>query len=200
MGERKVLNRYIPPDFDPSIIPKYLSHRGNKMMEIRMMLPFSLRCNTCQEYMYKVGRFNYFLVNYIHVMNCVICCMYIWIILTCYIENCIIFERNMIYNHKNFKIGCLFVYVVSSGAYTWYIFMYAWFRYVYYMLLALFLQWFVIYEQGKKFNSKKEDIEGDTYMGIKKFRFYIKCSVCSAEITFKTDPKNADYECEVQQS
>lgn len=31
MGERKVLNRYIPPDFDPSIMPKYLSHRGSKV-------------------------------------------------------------------------------------------------------------------------------------------------------------------------
>lgn len=102
MGERKVLNRYIPADFDPSIIPKAKRDR-NKLAEVRMMLPFSLRCNTCGEYMYR----------------------------------------------------------------------------------------------GKKFNSKKEMLLDEDYMGIRKFRFYIKCSVCSAEITFKTDPKNADYECEI---
>lgn len=101
MGERKVLNRYVPPDFDPSIIPKFKRDRS-KLAEVRMMLPFSLRCNTCSEYMYR----------------------------------------------------------------------------------------------GKKFNSKKETVMDDDYMGIRKVRFYIKCSVCSAEITFKTDPKNADYECE----
>jgi hypothetical protein len=101
MGERKVLNQYIPPDFDPSIIPKFKRNR-EKLIEVRMMLPFSLRCNTCGEYMYR----------------------------------------------------------------------------------------------GKKFNSKTERIQDDDYLGIKKIRFYIKCSVCSAEITFKTDPKNADYECE----
>jgi Zn finger protein HypA/HybF involved in hydrogenase expression len=101
MGERKVLNRYIPPDFDPSIIPKFKREKG-RMIEVRMMLPFSLRCNTCGEYMYR----------------------------------------------------------------------------------------------GKKFNSKTERIQDDDYLGIRKLRFYIKCSHCSAEITFKTDPKNADYECE----
>ena len=103
MGERKVLNRYIPPDWDPSIIAKgFMKRSKDKTIEVRMMLPFSLRCNTCGEYMYK----------------------------------------------------------------------------------------------GKKFNSKSEIVKGDDYMGIRKFRFYIKCCVCSAEITFKTDPKNADYECE----
>lgn len=101
MGERKVLNRYIPPDFDPSIIPKFKREKG-RLIEVRMMLPFSLRCNTCGEYMYR----------------------------------------------------------------------------------------------GKKFNSKSERVQGEDYMGITKLRFYIKCTNCSAEITFKTDPKNTDYECE----
>lgn len=101
MGERKVLNNYISPDFDPSIIPRIKRNR-DKLVEVRMMLPFSLRCNTCGEYMYR----------------------------------------------------------------------------------------------GKKFNSRSEFVTDDVYLGIKKLRFYIKCTNCSAEITFKTDPKNADYECE----
>lgn len=101
MGERKVLVRYIPPDFDPSIIPKFKRDK-NRICEVRTMLPFSIRCSTCGEYM---GR-------------------------------------------------------------------------------------------GKKFNSRKEMCEGDTYMGIRRFRFIVKCSVCSAQISFKTDPKNSDYEME----
>jgi len=50
--------------------------------------------------------------------------------------------------------------------------------------------------KGKKFNARKETVEGQDYYGIKIFRFYIKCTLCSAEITFKTDPKNTDYEAE----
>ena len=100
MGERKVLVRYIPPDFDPSIIPK-MKRDYSKLVEVRTMLPFSMRCDKCAEYMYL----------------------------------------------------------------------------------------------GKKFNSKKESTE-EFYMGIRKYRFYIKCSVCSNEIVFKTDPKNSDYELE----
>lgn len=43
--------------------------------------------------------------------------------------------------------------------------------------------------KGKKFNGRKETVQGEEYYGIKIFRFYIKCTGCSAEITFKTDPK-----------
>ncbi|KAI0956902.1 hypothetical protein AcW1_005470 [Taiwanofungus camphoratus] len=50
--------------------------------------------------------------------------------------------------------------------------------------------------KGKKFNARKETVEGEDYYGIKIFRFYIKCTLCSAEITFKTDPKNTDYTAE----
>lgn len=49
---------------------------------------------------------------------------------------------------------------------------------------------------GKKFNGRKETVQGENYYGIKIFRFYIKCPTCSAEITFKTDPRNADYTVE----
>ncbi|KAG2028204.1 DUF572-domain-containing protein, partial [Suillus americanus] len=96
-----VLNKYFPPDFDPSLIPR---RRGpkNSQQVVRLMAPFSMRCNTCGEYIYK----------------------------------------------------------------------------------------------GKKFNARKETVDGEDCYGIKIFRFYIKCTLCSAEITFKTDPKNTDYSAE----
>lgn len=103
MGERKVINKYLPPDFDPSLIPRSKRPKDG-LVSVRMMLPFSIQCSTCSTFMYR----------------------------------------------------------------------------------------------GRKFNSKKENVQGPNgkYLGIQRFRFYIKCTACSRPITFLTDPKNADYEME----
>lgn len=101
MSERKVLNKYYPPDFDPSKIPR-MKLAKNRQYTVRLMAPFNMRCKTCGEYIYK----------------------------------------------------------------------------------------------GKKFNARKEDVENETYLGIRIYRFYIKCTRCLQEISFKTDPKNTDYEIE----
>ncbi|XP_015924689.1 splicing factor YJU2 [Parasteatoda tepidariorum] len=98
MSERKVLNKYYPPDFDPSKIPRLRLSR-DRQYTVRLMAPCNMRCKTCGEYIYK----------------------------------------------------------------------------------------------GKKFNARKETVQNEEYLGIKIFRFYIKCTRCLAEITFKTDPENADY-------
>lgn len=101
MSERKVLNKYYPPDFDPSKIPR-MKLEKTRQYTVRLMAPFNMRCVTCGEYIYK----------------------------------------------------------------------------------------------GKKFNARKEDVEGEGYLGIRIFRFYIKCTRCLQEISFRTDPKNTDYEIE----
>ncbi|XP_016929515.2 splicing factor YJU2 [Drosophila suzukii] len=101
MSERKVLNKYYPPDFDPSKIPR-MKLAKNRQYTVRLMAPFNMRCKTCGEYIYK----------------------------------------------------------------------------------------------GKKFNARKEDVDNETYLGIRIYRFYIKCTRCLQEISFKTDPQNTDYEIE----
>merc|ERR1712032_1581787 len=105
MGERKVLCKYFPPDFDPGLLKKYgFKKQWMKQIEVRMMLPFNIQCIKCGEYMYR----------------------------------------------------------------------------------------------GKKFNSKKEDCDDDDmYLGIKKFRFHMKCSGCGNVFSIKTDPENGDYEVEI---
>jgi len=50
--------------------------------------------------------------------------------------------------------------------------------------------------KGKKFNARKETVIGEEYLDVKIFRFYIKCTRCSSELTLKTDPEHSDYACE----
>ncbi|KJR80681.1 mRNA splicing protein Yju2 [Sporothrix schenckii 1099-18] len=47
--------------------------------------------------------------------------------------------------------------------------------------------------KGRKFNARKETPLDEKYLGIQIYRFYIRCTRCSGEIIFKTDPKNQDY-------
>ena len=49
--------------------------------------------------------------------------------------------------------------------------------------------------KGRRFNARKEKLE-ETYLNIPIVRLYIRCTGCSSEICFKTDPKNTGYVCE----
>lgn len=57
MSERKVLNKYYPPDFDASKLPR-VKRDKNRQFTIRLMAPFNMRCKTCGEYIYRGKKFN----------------------------------------------------------------------------------------------------------------------------------------------
>ncbi|CRG99704.1 conserved protein, unknown function [Plasmodium relictum] len=72
MAERKVLNKYIPPDFDPDKLmeskkllkkiekrkDKNKNKNKKKLLNIRMMYPFTLKCNKCKSFTYVGTKFN----------------------------------------------------------------------------------------------------------------------------------------------
>lgn len=56
MSERKVLNKYYPPDYDPSKVPRLKNKK--KPNDVRIMAPFNMRCNTCGNYIGRATKFN----------------------------------------------------------------------------------------------------------------------------------------------
>ncbi|KAF4452658.1 hypothetical protein F53441_4526 [Fusarium austroafricanum] len=60
MSERKVLQKYYPPDFDPSALQRRRGAKdsGPRLTKVRIMTPFSLRCNKCSEFIYKGRKHN----------------------------------------------------------------------------------------------------------------------------------------------
>eukprot|EP01053_Blabericola_migrator_P000256 Blabericola_migrator_1__255@NODE_1068_length_5539_cov_59_002376_g356_i1_p3_GENE_NODE_1068_length_5539_cov_59_002376_g356_i1NODE_1068_length_5539_cov_59_002376_g356_i1_p3_ORF_typecomplete_len277_score70_26DUF572/PF04502_13/1e55DUF4639/PF15479_6/0_019zfLITAFlike/PF10601_9/1_1e02zfLITAFlike/PF10601_9/1_7_NODE_1068_length_5539_cov_59_002376_g356_i113082138 len=72
MADGKVMQKYIPPDFDPELLKKNKDvmrslqraaggkkrKRGARMMDMRMMFPFTLCCDSCKDFVYVGTKFN----------------------------------------------------------------------------------------------------------------------------------------------
>eukprot|EP01054_Gregarina_sp_Poly1_P010060 Gregarina_sp_Poly_1__10059@NODE_678_length_6812_cov_99_742476_g511_i0_p3_GENE_NODE_678_length_6812_cov_99_742476_g511_i0NODE_678_length_6812_cov_99_742476_g511_i0_p3_ORF_typecomplete_len318_score51_52DUF572/PF04502_13/1_6e53EURL/PF06937_11/0_0062zfLITAFlike/PF10601_9/1_5e02zfLITAFlike/PF10601_9/1_1_NODE_678_length_6812_cov_99_742476_g511_i03561309 len=72
MADGKVMQKYIPPDFDPEALKKNKDilrslqrssglkkrRRGGRMMDMRMMFPFTLCCESCKDFVYVGTKFN----------------------------------------------------------------------------------------------------------------------------------------------
>eukprot|EP01062_Namystynia_karyoxenos_P016720 TRINITY_DN16144_c1_g1_i1.p1 TRINITY_DN16144_c1_g1~~TRINITY_DN16144_c1_g1_i1.p1 ORF type:complete len:291 (+),score=90.30 TRINITY_DN16144_c1_g1_i1:96-968(+) len=50
--------------------------------------------------------------------------------------------------------------------------------------------------EGKKFNSKKQKVLSESYLGLPIWRLTVKCPRCCNNISIKTDPQNFDYTIE----
>ncbi|AAS50794.1 ABR024Cp [Eremothecium gossypii ATCC 10895] len=65
MSERKAINKYYPPDYDPEQAERQVRQLSKKLktmhrdtVGIRLMTPFSMRCLKCSEYIPKFRKFN----------------------------------------------------------------------------------------------------------------------------------------------
>ncbi|KAA8499061.1 Coiled-coil domain-containing protein 94-like [Porphyridium purpureum] len=58
MSERKVLNKYYPPDFDPSKLPRAKKRAKGALEPVRFMLPMTVRCDSCRAFTYTGTKFN----------------------------------------------------------------------------------------------------------------------------------------------
>lgn len=60
MADRKTINKYYPPDFDPSKIGRTKRDKNapKTLPTVRLTTPFSMRCKTCGEYIAKNRKFN----------------------------------------------------------------------------------------------------------------------------------------------
>lgn len=72
MADGKVMQKYYPPDFDPEALKRNKDvlraiqrqkvgggkRTGRRMMEMRMMFPFTLQCENCKDFVYVGTKFN----------------------------------------------------------------------------------------------------------------------------------------------
>jgi hypothetical protein len=64
MSERKSVNKYYPPNFDPRKVPPverkndYKDPNKGVTFTVRLMSPFSMQCISCGEFIYKGRKFN----------------------------------------------------------------------------------------------------------------------------------------------
>ena len=52
-----MLNKYYPPDYDPAAIPRIRASK-QRQIQSRIMLPMSVQCTQCGEFVYKGKKFN----------------------------------------------------------------------------------------------------------------------------------------------